>query len=227
MNQDSNWFIKGIASNLAAWMIIAGLGAAGGIVGYSYAIIENKELRGQSEEFAQLQQESSGEGGLVEELKSVDANEYYNTPLLNWSHYAAELHRFYSEHEFSVEVIASDTDKYKLQEYLRSNTIRGLEIPDLRIFGLSLLGGRVHPMRKETIAQIMYEDREGLIYSLFGIKDHRKGPLIPEKVEQLGDLNALEWMIRGNGYVVMGWTGPGTKINQVALAVFDAQKQGK
>lgn len=79
---------------------------------------------------------------------------------------AIEAHRIYSgEVAHPVEVWAGEKDH--LQAWLSKRLDRTLAVPDLRIAGLTLVGGRLLPAAGGPAAQFMYEDDTGRRVTLY------------------------------------------------------------
>jgi anti-sigma factor RsiW len=105
------------------------------------------------------------------------------------------------ERRHPVEVAAAD-EKH-LISWLSRRLDRPLNIPSLREYGYSLIGGRLLPGEAGPAAQFMYEDKTGkrlTLYITAALKHTAALQMLPDMNEE----STFYWISKGMGYALSG-----------------------
>lgn len=114
---------------------------------------------------------------------------------------AFAAHRtFVVEVAHPVEVTAKD--KGHLATWLSNRLGRPFVVPDLRVAGLALMGGRLLPSAQEPAAQLMYQDQAGARVTLYLRRGNDRDPSF--RFEQTATEQAFYWSDTEFGYALTG-----------------------
>jgi len=115
---------------------------------------------------------------------------------------AVEAHRVYAvEVRHPVEVWADERDH--LQTWLSKRLDRTISVPDLRDYGLTLVGGRLLPASNGPAAQFMYEDETGRRVTLYITPSRSEGETA-FRYARLERLDAFFWSDEGISCAMVG-----------------------
>ncbi len=127
-----------------------------------------------------------------------------------------EAHRLYvAEKRHPVEVGRSE--EQHLVTWLSRRLDRPLTAPDLKGFGLQLLGGRLLPLRGEPAAQLMYEDGSGGRYTLFVTRG--RGDDTAFRVIEQNGVSAFYWVDHDTAYALIG-SAPRERLLEISREIY-------
>lgn len=127
-----------------------------------------------------------------------------------------EAHRLYvAEKRHPVEVGRSE--EQHLVTWLSRRLDRPLTAPDLKGFGLQLLGGRLLPLRGEPAAQLMYEDGSGGRYTLFVTRG--RGEDTAFRVIEQNGVSAFYWVDHDTAYALIG-SAPRERLLEISREIY-------
>ena len=94
---------------------------------------------------------------------------------------------------------------------------RPLTAPNLKGFGLQLLGGRLLPLHGEPAAQLMYEDASGGRYTLFVTRG--RGEDTAFRVIEQNGVGAFYWVDHDTAYALIG-SAPRDRLLEISREIY-------